>query len=69
MIFTFIGHIFRNSLDGFLKFLLWTLGTGYQIRRSAESEYTNGLSNLDFHSSHLLLKQIAFMKTFTEKQQ
>lgn len=50
MIFTFIGHTFRISLDGFLKFLLWTLGTGYQIKRSAESEYTNGLSNLDFHS-------------------
>lgn len=30
---------------------MWiVLGTGYQIRRTAKSEQTSGLSNSDFHS-------------------
>lgn len=51
---------------------MWiVLGTGYQIRRTAKSEQTSGLSNSDSiaNYSHLFLKEIPFMKNFTVKQQ
>lgn len=51
---------------------MWiVLGTGYQIRRTAKSEQTSGLSNSDSiaNYSHLFLKEIPFMKNFSVKQQ